>query len=421
MSLYGVMRTSTSGMNAQASRISTVADNVANANTVGYKAVRTEFSSIFIDSSSSNFNSGSVDVNVHRLVGAQGTLTSTGSVTDLAIDGDGFLLVRDTAGGTFLTRAGSFLPDGNGNLINTAGFQLLGYPLNSGSPSVVVNGYAGLVPISVNDVNLSAEPSTTGKFAANLQSTAAEITSGNTPGSNPPTGIEYTSKSSLVTYGNLGEEITLDIYFTKTGPNTWEVAMYNKADADPATTFPYASGPLVNDTFNFNPANGKLDTTTSPSSFAIAIPGGATLNLDVSSMSQLAAGYSVLTAGVNGNAASAAQIVEVSKDGTLYVSFENGTRKPLFRIPLANVTSPDNLASLSGNVFTTTSKSGDVRIGFPGENDFGQLLSGVLEQSTTDIASEFTDMIDAQRGYTANSKVFQTGAELLDLLVNLKR
>lgn len=421
MSLYGVMRTSTSGMNAQASRISTVADNVANANTVGYKSVRTEFSSIFINSSGGTaYNSGSVDTKVHRLVGNQGTLNATGSVTDLAIDGDGFMLVSDSAGGTFLTRAGSFLPDGNGNLVNTAGFQLLGYPLTSGTPSVTVNGYAGLVPISVSDVELMATPSTTGNFAANLQSTAAEITSADIPGANPPSGVQYTSKTSLVTYGNLGEEITLDLYFTKTGANTWEVAVFNKADADPATTFPYASGPIVSDMLTFDGTNGKLDSS-SPNSLSIAIPGGDTLELDLKSMSQLATSFSILDAKVNGNAASSAEIVEVSKDGTLYVAFANGVRKPLFKIPLATVASPDNLASLSGNVFTPTSSSGDVRIGFPGEADFGSLLSGVLEQSTTDIASEFTDMIDAQRGYTANSKVFQTGAELLDLLVNLKR
>jgi flagellar hook protein FlgE len=419
MSLYGVMRTSTSGMTAQASRISTVAENVANANTVGYKSVRAEFSSLFVDSNFSNFNSGSVDVNVHRLTSNQGTLAATGSVTDLAVDGAGFLVVRDANGSSFLTRAGSFLPDGDGFLVNTAGFQLLGYPLDAGSPSIVVNGFAGLEPVSVSDVELLAQATTSGMFTANLPASATIVAAADLPSTNAA-GTQYTAKSSLVTYGNLGEEITIDLYFSKTATGTWEMAVYNAADAAPGTSFPYASGPLATDTLTFDPSNGKL-AAGSADSLTIPVPGGASVLIDMENMSQLATGFTVLDANVDGNAASTAEIVEVAQDGTLFVAFANGTRRPLFRIPLATVASPDNLASLSGNVFSASARSGDVRIGFPSEADFGALLSGVLEQSTTDIASEFTDMIDAQRSYTANSKVFQTGAELMDVLVNLKR
>lgn len=419
MSLYGVMRTSTSGMSAQASRISTVAENVANSNTVGYKAVRTEFSSLFIKNNISNFNSGSVDVNIHRVVDNQGTLQATGSVTDMAIDGEGFMLVRNPSGENLMTRAGSFLPNGDGTLVNTAGYQLLGYPLTSGSPTIVVNGYTGLVPVTVSDVALLAVPTTEGVYAANLPATATDVLPADLPSTNSATAA-FTAKSSMVTYGNLGEEITIDFYFAKTGANTWEVTAYNAADATPGSSFPYASGPLVTDTLLFDGTNGQLDSS-SITSLTVPIPGGQNLDLDMSDMSQLATDFMVLDANVDGNVASAAEIVEISNDGTLYVSFANGTRRPLFKVPLATVSSPDNLASVSGNAFAATSKSGDVRIGFPGEAGLGGLISGVLEQSTTDIASEFTDMIDAQRSYTANSKVFQTGAELMDVLVNLKR
>ena len=419
MSLYGVMRTSTSGMAAQATRISTVAENVANSNTVGYKAVRAEFSSVFINNNISNFNSGSVDTNIHRIVDNQGTLQATGSVTDLAIDGDGFMLVRNSNGENFMTRAGSFIPNGDGTLVNTGGYQLLGYPLTNGSPTIVVNGYTGLVPVTVSDVALVAEPTQTGNYAANLPSTAAVTAAANLPSANVA-GSTFTAKSSLVTYGNLGEEITIDLYFAKTATNQWEVSVFNAADAAPGGGFPYGAAPLATQTLDFDPNNGQLDPS-SANSVSVPIPGGQTLDLDLGNMSQLATGFAVLDAKLDGNAASAAEIVEISNDGTLFVSFANGTRRPLFRVPIATVTSPDNLASISGNAFAPTSMSGDVRIGFPGEAGLGALKSGVLEQSTTDIASEFTDMIDAQRSYTANSKVFQTGAELMDVLVNLKR
>jgi flagellar hook protein FlgE len=417
MSLYGVMRTSTSGMAAQASRISTVAENVANANTVGYKSARAEFESVFIERNISSFNSGSVNTNIHRLVG-QGTLQATGSLTDLAIDGEGFFIVQDQNGRNLMTRAGSFIPDENGTLVNTAGFQLLGYPLNNGNASIVVNGYTGLLPVTVNDLSLLAQPSETAVFAANLPAGASPIAAANLPSANSVT-AQYTAKSSLVVYGNLGEEITLDIYYSKTGPNSWDATVFNASDATPGTTFPYASGPLTTGTLSFDPSNGKL--LGAPSSMTVAVPGGQSLSVNMSGMTQLATGYMVLDARVDGNAASTAEIVEISNDGYVYVSFSDGTRRPIFRVPLATVPSPDNLSAISGNAFSTTSRSGDVRIGFPGESDLGDMLSGVLEQSTTEIASEFTDMIDAQRSYTANSKVFQTGAELMDVLVNLKR
>jgi flagellar hook protein FlgE len=212
----------------------------------------------------------------------------------------------------------------------------------------------------------------------------------------------------------------VDVYFSKTSTGTWEVAVYDQSSASITGGFPYSSGPIGGTTLTFDMTNGKLDGA-SATSVSIAVPDGQALNLDLSQMSQLATDYTVLDANVDGNAASAAEIVEISRDGYVYVTFDNGTRQALFRIPLGNVTSPDNMEAVSGNAFTPTSRSGDLRIGFPGDAGYGELLSGVLEQSTTDIASEFTDMIDAQRSYTANSKVFQTGAELMDVLVNLKR
>ena len=131
--------------------------------------------------------------------------------------------------------------------------------------------------------------------------------------------------------------------------------------------------------------------------------------------------YTVLDAAVNGNAPSEVERVEIADDGMLYAVFENGARLATYRIPLANVASPDNLQPLAGNVFASSVDSGDVQVGFAGEGGFGTLVSSALEQSTVDLASELTAMIESERNYTANSKVFQTGSELMDVVVNLKR
>ena len=134
MSLYSVMRTSVSGMSAQSNRLATVADNVANVNTTGYKRAYSEFSSLLLSICPGDYSSGAVLTSVRHAIGQQGALMNTTSVTDLAVSGNGFFVVSDKNGTPYLTRAGAFVPDGNGNLMNAAGFQLMGYPLTAGAP-----------------------------------------------------------------------------------------------------------------------------------------------------------------------------------------------------------------------------------------------------------------------------------------------
>ena len=122
MSLYGMMRTGVSGMNAQANRLSTVADNIANSGTTGYKRSSTEFSSLIIPSTTGNYTSGGVTTTIRTSIAQQGDLKYTSSGSDLAINGDGFFVVQNSSGTPYLTRAGSFVPDGEGNLVNAAGF-----------------------------------------------------------------------------------------------------------------------------------------------------------------------------------------------------------------------------------------------------------------------------------------------------------
>lgn len=419
MGLYGMMRTSVSGMAAQANRLSTVADNIANSSTAGYKRASTEFSSLVLESGGSGYESGSVETRVRIGVSEQGTFKFTTSVTDLAVKGAGFFLVGNENGQTYLTRAGSFVKDGSGDLINAAGYRLMGYSLAPGAPTPVANGTAGLAVVNIGALALQSDPSTEGNLFVNLPSNAGIET--DLPSGNAATAV-YTAKTSLVTYDNLGNEVTLDVYMTKTADNEWEVAVYNQADADATSQgFPYANGQLnAPTTLVFDPTTGQLDGS-SPTSFDIAIPNGGTVALDMSQSSQLATDYTLLDAAVNGNAPSEVERVEIDDDGTLYAVFENGARLATYRIPLANVASPDNLQPLAGNVFAPSVDSGDVQVGFAGEGGFGTMVSSALEQSTVDLASELTAMIESERNYTANSKVFQTGSELMDVVVNLKR
>lgn len=419
MSLYGLMRTSVSGMDAQAQRLAAIADNVANVNTTGFKNVSCEFSSLLLTNCPGSYQSGSVMTHVRNHVSNQGSLLNTSSVSDLAISGSGFFVVSDSDGSPFLTRAGSFVPTSDGHLVNAAGFSLMAYPLTSGVPDVTVNGYAGLEPINIDSLSLIASPSTSGLFTANLPSDADIVPTADLPSANLATS-SFSAKSSLVTYDSLGHQVLLDVYFSKTAANQWEVTVYDKSGEAAGGGFPYDAGPLVTSTLDFDPADGSL-MGSSDSVLDIAIPGGETLNLDIGKMTQLATDYVVIAAEVNGNAPSSASIIDISKDGLVYATYGNGTRVPVYRIPLAHVTSPDLLTPLAGNVFIPSADSGEVEIGFAQSGSLGEIISGALEQSTVDLATELTSMIDAQRSYTANSKVFQTGSELMDVLVNLKR
>jgi flagellar hook protein FlgE len=386
--------------------------------TAGYKRASAEFSSMVLESGEGAYVSGSVRTDVRYAISERGTLAYTTSSTDLAVDGQGFFLVGGGTDEVYLTRSGSFVKDGSGRLVNAAGFYLMGYPLTDGGPSVVANGYAGLEVINIGDLAMQANPSTEGRFFVNMPFDADVVAPANLPSENDGAAA-YTGMTSLISYDNVGNEIILDVYSTKTGPDTWEVAVFDRAAAGPDGGFPYTSGPLTTETFTYD-GTGKLDSS-SATSLSIPIPNGSTLSLDMSQSSQLPAPYSYMEADINGNAPSDVERVEFVGDGTLYAVFRNGARVATHQVPLATVASPDNLQPLPGNIYVPSADSGDVRVGFAGQGGLGAIASSALEQSTVDLASELTTMIESQRNYTANSKVFQTGADLMDVLVNLKR
>jgi flagellar hook protein FlgE len=390
-----MMRTGVSGMNAQANRLSAVADNIANASTIGYKRAETQFSSLVLPSSGGQYNSGSVLTSVRYGISDQGGIRSTSSTTDLAIDGNGYFLVQGADGATYLTRAGSFVPDKDGNLVNTAGYYLLGSADGSVAPDL-----NGLSIVNVNAPDLTAIGSTAGTFTVNLPTT-------DTP---PATAGDYNHKTSLISYNNAGEAVKLDVYFTKNADDTWSVSVKNAAD----------NVEIGTGTLTFDPVTGAV---VSGGNVSVDLTGynGGTLDLNLGASTARTGSYTISQATINGQAPSSLQSVDVGADGSVVAIYEHGSQQVLYRLPLATVASPDRMTVVSGNVFSPSAASGAVTVGYPQSDGMGKIMSGSLEESNADIAQELTDMIEAQRSYTANSKVFQTGSELMDVLVNLKR
>jgi flagellar hook protein FlgE len=397
----------------------TVADNIANINTTGYKAASTEFATLIAEGSVAAYVPGSVSTIPRRNVSQQGDFTYTKSATDLGVSGTGFFMVQSSAGTPYLTRAGNFVPDESGDLVNAAGFKLLGYSLLNGGSSSVINSAAGLQVVGTASLGMKATPSTSGTFDVNMPADATATVAANLPAANAAT-AEYAGKTSIVTYDNLGHQVTLDIYSAKTAANTWQVSVFNAANASATGGFPYSSGPLTSGTLDFDGTTGAL-TSTSTSSLTVNIPNGAAFTLDMSQTTQLAADYTPQSATANGSPPTAVDRLEISKEGIVTAVYADGSRVDAFKIPLAKVASPDNLTAISGNVFATNKESGDLQLGTANSGGYGQILSGALENTTVDLASELTSMVQSQRNYTANSKVFQTGTELLDVLVNLVR
>lgn len=486
MSLYGMMRTGVSGMNAQSTRLATVADNIANSGTNGYKKASVEFSSLVVPNTGTNYVSGGVSTQVRYNMNS-GNLQYTTSVTDLAIDGNGFFVVQDVAGKPALTRAGSFIPDGNGNLLNAAGFYLMGRSYALGEPGTTTT-FGDYERVTIPTTGMERVPSNSGSLASNLPFDApiySPTASNQRPSDNPLSdthirqGMENGSiyKSGLTAIGNAGEPIRLDIYFTKVAANQWEVTTYHQPNASAMTSFPYleqvqqevvvpgaaiidpitgvqqtdpVTGALLfePDTLQpvFDPITGEpvmvwvpaaplssvtitFDAATNrpaagvPTNLNIDLGGlnGLPVTIDISGMRQLAAAYTPLAAEMNGSRPSAIDRVVIDNDGILSVQYANGAMEKLYRLDLAFVQSPDQLVVLPGNVFQEGLQSGQVNFGKPNEISLGAIKSGALEASNVDIAEELTNMIESQRNYTANSKVFQTGGDLMDVLVNLKR
>ena len=449
MSLFGTLNTGVSGMAAQANLLSTIGDNISNSSTTGYKRATTSFETVLGNQSPSSYTAGSVSTQIRYGVNTQGQLTSTTSVTDLAIQGNGFFVVQGANGSTALTRAGSFVPDSSGQLVNTAGYALMGYNLTDGS-SATVNGTGGLQVINLSKQSLTANPTTAGTMVFNLDSgttaatTAMTLPSANTAAANSTatSSAASTFKTSVAAYDDLGNAVTYDIYMTKVPPaagdtsgnSTWKTAIYNHAGAattGAGTPFPYTSGPVSTQTLVYSSTTGKLTSVSTAttdgstgaasatSALTIPILGGQTMNLDISASTQLASTSNVTTATVNGSAPSKLDHVTVGTDGTVTSVYTNGIQQATFRIPLADVPSENNLTPVSGNVYEPNLASGTMTIGTATSGSLGSIQSNELENSTVDLATELTNMISAQRSYEANSKVIQASSDLLKVVDQL--
>ncbi len=413
MGLYGIMNTSVSGMDAQSNKLSTVADNISNADTVGYKRYETAFSSLVGSGGNSSYQSGIVNTTVVQSVRQQGAFNFTSSGTDLAINGNGFFQVEDSQGGTYYTRAGDFVLDKNGQMVNSSGYKLLS---------------EGGTPVTVDLSTPVWQASSQGELGVNLASgTAAhpsEDSNANPPVPAPGLPDNYDHKTSISTFDQNGNPVKIDVFYTKVEQGADEAGnvngskwMVQAADAE-GLDKTVLTPPATRFELEFT-GDGKL-APTSDTDFVFKVPNGGNVTLDLSNTVTAGQKFSVSEVDVDGYRPSKIQNVRIESDGRVFGIYGSSKEKLLDQIQIVNFSNPDGLQAKSGNIYAATDASGDPAVGFPGDNGFGSLFSGAVEGSNVDLASELTKMVQSQRAYSANTKVFNASSELLQELNNLR-
>ncbi|PMP77951.1 MAG: flagellar hook protein FlgE [Sulfurihydrogenibium sp.] len=403
--------TAVSGLNGNQRWIDVISDNIANVNTIGFKSERVTFEDLIARSLTTFGNNvpknteigGGSFIALTTKDFSQGSFQTTTNPLDLALDGEGFFIVKDNQGTVYYTRAGQFRLDADGNIVNVDGLKLQGWKLDSAGNIVgaldKINVPYSVLPKVTTKINL-VEPT-------NLDSRVNTITGTINP--TDPTTFNYAN--SMTIYDSLGNPHTLTFYFQKSAANTWNVAAY----LDNNTTTPVGNGTLTFDT------NGKL-TGGSPITLNITLTNGATspqsVTVDFSQIKQVASDF-IFYANQDGFAKGDLIGVSVAEDGVVRGMYSNGKVELIARLAVATFKDKEMLVRKGNNLYVPNTQSYTPII-TPG-GILSKVRSGFLEMSNVDISREFINLITAQRAYQANARVITTDDQVLQEAMNLKR
>jgi flagellar hook protein FlgE len=390
-----------SGLTASQSELQTISNNLANVDTDGYKDQTLSFADLFAASTSNNgaddpLQTGQgVEVSATNTNFSDGTVTSTGIPSNMALSGNGFFVVQQSDGQLAYTRTGDFTTNAAGQLIAPSGALVMGYPAVGG----VVNTSAALQPLQVSTGTTSPATATTSFSATtNLDSSTA-------------VGGTYTGTISVV--DSLGESHTLSIDYTKTAANTWSYTITAPTADTGAANSTIATGTLDFDSSgNLTSPSGSISGITIPSFTDGAAAMNLTWDLTDSSgnglMTQTDLASSTSTTTQNGVASASLDSYTIAADGTIEGTFSSGATTALGQVAVATVANPQGLTQLGQNLFQVTGGSGNADVGVAGTGGRATITGGSVEGSNVDEATEFSNMIVAQQAYDANSKSVST-------------
>jgi len=409
--MIGSLFAGISGLNANATAMTVIGDNIANVNTTAFKANRSSFANVLSQSLSGSASSGigrGVEFWGTSPLWTQGSMENTGSATDLAINGKGFFIVQDGSGANFYTRAGLFHLDDGGDMINPDGYLVQGYEIDASG------NLGNLTTISIPGERVSP-PSATTEFTVDINL-------------NSQTAANGTYSTSQSVFDSLGNAIPLTLTFTKqAAAQTWSVAASVPAPNGPATINGAATAAMTFD------SNGNLTAPAADATIAITLANGATTPLSITwdlvdasgtglgDITGYASASSTTFQYQDGYASGVLQSISVDEDGVVTAAYSNGQLTPTYQIALADFPSYYGLTKLGQNLYAESLQSGQPLPGVAGNGRLGSITPGAIEMSNIDLAQEFVKMITTQRAFQANSRVITTSDEILAELINIKR
>lgn len=435
--------TGLSGLSAAQNMLSVTGNNLANAQTAGFKQSRSEFEDVYATTvagvASTTPGAGAKVGSVAQQF-TQGNLNFTENSLDLAVSGEGFFVLGlnvNSPDARSYSRDGQFHLDANGNVVNNGGNVLMAYQPND--PNDVSAGFStGLLePLQIT--TSQSQPNPTSNVAAALNLDASLVANGDAGSTavawdplNPTTTADY--QTSVTVYDSLGSSHTLSTYYKKQagGTNTWDVYY--------AIDYPTNAVSSMG-TMQFD-ATGQLSTLTSTnanvtataSGFTIAaagipaLTGGATLGttanansvtFDFAGSTQFGVPSSLNTLSQDGYASGNLIGVSTDEHGVVYARYSNGASTILGQVALARFQNPQGLTKLGDTRWAESSSSGSVVYGQAGVGDFGIMHAGALEASNVDMASQLVQLIIAQQMYQANTQTIQTQNTIMQSVLNI--
>ncbi len=455
MSLLGSMTTAISGLAAQSRALGHVSDNVANSQTVGFKRVDTNFTSWLTRSTNRLHLPGSVEARPDYTNSLQGTIEQVENSLAMAIAGQGFFSVSMARSGQganvvfddrqFYTRAGDFAMDRDGYLVNGAGYYLEGWRMTaSGEPDRTV-----LEPIRISELVYNPVATTEVTLAANLPANQPAIAAA--PPAPPAVPPEAPVNSVITVYDAVGNPQQVQFDWWRLDDDTWRLRI-----TSPNDTLAPAAGRFVDVEFGGTIAAGPPPVTAPAGTISSITPvtgttgvtpaptgtgdpaylgfqmdygfGLQAVRLNIGSFGTatgltMHAGteYSLRDLAQNGVPPGSYSGVSIRENGDVAVNYDNGQTRIVARVPIVAFNDPDKLQRLDGQAFMRTQESGEARVTDASTNGAGKLVTGSIERSNVDIASEFSKLILAQRAYTANTRIVTAADELLQDTINMKR
>lgn len=413
-----------SGLNAAATNLDVIGNNIANSATYGFKSGSVSFADMFAGSK--------VGLGV-KVAGItqdfnDGTTTNTGRGLDVAISQNGFFRLVDTNGSVYYSRNGQFKLDENRNLVNMQGMQLTGYPA-TGTPPTIQEG-ANPVGLSVPNTLMAAKLTSQASMQINLNSSDKLPEVSPFDASNSAT---YNKKGSITVFDSLGNTHDMNVFYVKTADNKWDMYTQDSSVAGSKAVRAGAINFNANGTIDdvsvanaTNPNDKTLDTPSTTPQFNIstgALNGAPAVNFKFSllnSMQQNTGSNNIVAANQDGYKPGDLVSYQINEDGTIVGNYSNEQTQLLGQIVLSNFANPEGLSSEGNNVWSASNASGVALLGTAGSGNFGTLTNGALESSNVDLSKELVNMIVAQRNYQSNAQTIKTQDQILNTLVNLR-